>query len=485
VLAVLAPTALAYLHRRCALVLQQEALGTSTSVSLLRACAYHWYQAGDAEQAYALTLKCADHLLELGLASDAERAYESALGFSSSPLNQIKVLDRIVQSNRMAKNWKGQLRAIARIRVSQNSKCGAVHDELELIELEALGQIEVDLAKVLVRTVACVSDGALPPSHRVAVAGVAAKVASGIPDLDTLNQVYTVVRPLLDSAEVARRDRLQVEVVYHTMCGDLTRAVRFAKERVVLEKEVGTVSTLVNALTDLAYVLRRTGPREEMFAALRQGYDTSLQSNLYASARACAQRIASLLEDEELEGSAEWMRLSAECFDSSEIYACFSYNADAARIALREKRLGEARSLLETGFDWEWLRHRRYWMAAVIGLRIRLLVAEGAPATTVKPEVAKLFELYPTIAGLGRQDYEICALEQGLDYVGERETARKCLIDYAGSRRRDLTPLSGELAKTLNRYGLAMAAESSALYRVSAAEVVSRSNDLVAAGYSN
>jgi hypothetical protein len=436
-------------------VLEQEALGCSTSVSLLRACAFLWYQAGDAEQAYTLTLKCADHLLELGLASDAERAFESALGFSSSPLKQIEVLNRIVQSNRMAKNWKGQLRAIARIRVSQNSNAATAHDDLELIELEALGKTEIDLGKVLVRTVACVRDSSLSPSHRVAVACVAAKLASGIPDLDTLKQVYAIVHPLLGSAEVVRRDRLEIEVVYQTMCGDLTQAVPFARERVVLEKEAGTVSSLVNALTDLGYVLRRTGPREEMFAALRQGYDIALHSKLYASARACAQRIASLLEDEGLEGSGEWMKLSAECLDSSEVYAGFSFNADAVRIALREGRLRDARDLLESGFDWEWLRHRRIWLAAVIGLRIRLLVAERGPAPLLKLDVEKMLELYPTIAGLGRQDYEIGALEQGLAYLGDRDTARRYLVDYTSGRRRDLTPLSTELARVTKSYGLA------------------------------
>jgi DNA-binding SARP family transcriptional activator len=459
----LAPGSLAYLHRRCALILEREALGTSTSISLLRACAFHSYQAGDHEKAYSLALKCADHLLELGLASDAERAFESALGFSNSQEKHLEVLTRIVQAMRMARDWKGQLYTIGRIRAIQNSNTTIYHDDLELIELEALGKTVIDLATLLERTVGCVRDSRLSPSHRVSVAGIAAKLASGIPDLDTLEDIYHTVHPLLESADVHRRDRLQLEVVYHTMCGDLKQAVSFAKERVVVEREAGTVSTLVNSLTDLAYVLRRTGPEEEMFDALRQGYDTALHWKHYASARACAQRIASLLEDEEIEGSVEWMRLSAECFDATEVYASFSYNADAARIALREGRLTEARSLLETGFDWEWLSHRRIWLAAVTGLRIRLLVAEAAVPAAVAPPVTKMLELYPTIAALGRQDYEIGALEKGLSYLGEKATARECLIDYVCRRRRDLTPLSIELSGILQRYGLT--AQSSALLR--------------------
>jgi hypothetical protein len=239
------------------------------------------------------------------------------------------------------------------------------------------------------------------------------------------------------------------------MCGDLTQAVTFAKERLRVERETGTVSTLVNAMTDLAYVLRRTGPTGEMFDALRQGYDTALQWNQHASARECAQRIASLLEDEELEGSAEWMRLSEECSENSEVYASFSHNADAIRIALREQRLADARSLLETGFEWEWLSHRRGWLAAVTGLRIRLLIAEGAPPTDLEPHVAKMLELYPMIGGLGRQDYEIAALEKGLAYIGDQATARKCLVDYISARRRDLVPLSSELTRIVKIYGLA------------------------------
>jgi hypothetical protein len=300
----LAPASLAFLHRRCGLVLEREVLGPSTSIALMRACAFHWHQSGDSERAYNLAIKCADHLLEIGLADDAATAFEGALGFCHAVDQRLEVLGRIIQANRMARNYPALLSAIARFRALQDSGApGSHHDDIEVTEFEARRTTDTELGVVFARTLACVFDASLPVAHRVNVASVSVKLASTIADLSELEHVYEVISPLLVDATVGVRLRLQMNVIYHTMCGDLRKGVDFAKERVAFERREGTPITLVNAITDLAFVLRCAGPVEEMFEALREGYDTAIEHKHFAAARECAEPHASKPEDEAPPGS--------------------------------------------------------------------------------------------------------------------------------------------------------------------------------------
>ncbi|HJQ54552.1 MAG TPA: AAA family ATPase [Gemmatimonadaceae bacterium] len=457
VLSTLTASALAYLHRRCALILEREAVGASASVSLVRACTFHWHRSGESERAYGLALKCANHLLELGLAVDAELAFESALRFTGSPANRLEVLRRVVQANRMAHNQPGVLRTIARIRAMQSPGGASHHDELEILEFDALKTTEKNLEKLFARTLDCVRDASLSSAHRVEAAGVAAKLASGLPELGELAKMYRVVRPLLQDATVPARSILHLQVIYETMCGDLRRAAKIAKQRLQLERREGTVSSILAAMGDLAFVLSRSGPNEEMFVVLRDAYATAVRHNHYAAARQYAERIGSLIEDNQGPDASEWMRLAAECKgDRPELRTSFSFNADSVRIALREGRLEDARHLLDTGFDWEWLGQRRIWMVVATGLAIRLLIAERAPKNEVEREVTRMLALTAFTAILGRQDYEIVGLVQGLVYIDRRATAERVLEEYLGRQRRDLTPLTKELSSIVDTWGIAV-----------------------------
>jgi DNA-binding SARP family transcriptional activator len=462
VLQTLAPTSRAFLHRRCGIVLEREVLGPSISIALMRACAFHWYRSGSSERAYSLAIKCANHLLEIGLAAEATAAFEGALGFCSTPKAQAEVLRRIIESNRLAGDKTALVAGIKRLRLLEEfATANAHHDDLEVLEFETLRTTELRLCPVLGRTRACVFDASLPPAHRVKVAVAAVKIATSLADLDEIERVYGAVAALLSDSTVEVSARLQIQVIYHTMCGDLNKALLYARERVAVERTRGLTVPLANAMTDLGFVLRRTGPREEQLSVMREGYETAMLHNHYFEARDCAQKIASMLEDDELPGSAEWTQRAVENGQfTRDVHGSFSYNADCTRTALRENRLDDARKLLRDGFDWEWLTERRMWLAVAVGLRIRLLIAEKASVSETIPEVHRLSNLYETIARLGRQDYEIAALVQGFVYVGDLTQAKRYLEDFLQHTRRDFTPLVPELKALALQFGMAIGQEA-------------------------
>ena len=421
----LAPASLAFLHRRCGIALEPELLGSTISTSLLRACAFHWHHSGDSGRAYGLAVKCANHLLEIGLVLDAAKAFEGALGFCSTVESQLNVLGRIVHALRVARDWPALLPHIARIRALQDLGVPKEHhDELEIIEFEARRTTEIAITPLLSRTLTCVNDPCLPPSHRVRVACDAFKLATVLPNLKELQRAYVAIKPLLTDCTVDFRSRLQVEVVYNAMCGDLPEAVRFAKERIALERVEGGPILLANALSDLAFVLRRAGPYDEIGPALQEAYDTAIQHKFFAAARDYAERMLAFLVDTRRGGVETWLQRANDSHgDGLSVRASFSVNAYLVRIALLENRIDEAQRILQHAFDWEWVRHRKGWLAAATALRVRVHIALRTSIADIRPTVDELRQLYAETATLGGQDYEIAALCAGLLYIGERTTA--------------------------------------------------------------
>lgn len=479
VLKTLAPASLAFLHRRCGVVLEREVLGDAISISLMRACAFHWYQAGDSDRAFGLAIKCANYLLEIGLAADAAVAFEGALGFSVSESREVEVWSRIIHAKSMAGDRPGLLTAIRRLRALEESRGKTTHhDDIEVLEFETLRTTERDLQAISARTDMCVFDRSVPPPHRVKVAVAAVKIASALADMGKIERIYREIEPLLTQPSVDTSARLQIQVIYHTMCGNLLGGLAFARQRVAYERAQGLTLPLLNAMTDLAFVLRRTGPQEEQLSILREAYELGIEHNHYFMARDCAQKIGSLmLENEQLLDSREWVERALEkgAF-ANEIHGSFSFNADSARTALCENRLEDARRLLDQGFDWEWLRERPMWLAVAVGLRIRLSIIEKANASVVAADVESLRALYESIARLGRQDYEIGALVLGLLYVGEHHQAKRYLEDYVRVRR-DITQLPSEIVSIADELRINPAQKTSS---PTSRYVAERSNSLAA-----
>jgi len=316
------------------------------------------------------------------------------------------------------------------------------------MELDALRMTEIGVAPLLSRTLTCVYDASLPAPHRIRVASVALKLASSLPDLEELQRIYVAIQPLLSERIVDQRARLEVEVIFSAMCGDLREGLRFARERVAFERAEGTPSLLITALGDLASVLGRTGFEEEVAGVLREGYEIALHHKLFVASRNFAGKLAAFLVNTGGLGATEWMQRANEYHgESSEVQAAISRNAYLARIALVENRLGDARRILEQDLDWEWLQDRRGWLAASIALLIRVQIAEGAASTEIGFNVGQLRQLYAVTATLGGQDYEVAALCAGLLYLKDDEAAETYLTDYLSHKRRDLSRYSKELTE--------------------------------------
>jgi DNA-binding SARP family transcriptional activator len=443
----LAPLSATLLHRRCAIALEQEVMGLTVSIALLRSCAFHWSHAGDADRAYSLAMKCANHLLEIGLAADAAAAFEGALTYCPSIEKRLDLMERIVNTLVFAREWARVLIAIAETRRLRASNGFSVtHDNLEAVEFEALRRTAFDVHAVFARTLRCVYDESLQPEHRVEAAAHALKVGFSIANMDEMPRVYNSVRKLLTDPSVDSRTRLQVELVYNTICGDLNAAVRQAKWNVRIARGRPVPSHLIGALGDLSMVLRRTGPVEQVRDALLEAYEIAVHSKIHRAVTDMTVRIADLYLDMNWPEASEWV--DRACLangvapDPHLNVALYGYRA---KIAMLESRFADADEIMRQSGGDKWLPPWRGWHAAHIAIEIKVKIGLSAPAEVVAPYVQELADLFEVTSTLGGQDYEVAALYLGLSYLGRKRHAESFVIRYLDHARRDITPLREEL----------------------------------------
>lgn len=440
----LPPLSTSFLHQRCAVVLGQELSGPSISTSILRACAFHWNRSGDSERAFSAAIKCADHLLEIGLAADAAAAFEAATSYCRTVEAQLDTLRRTIQALRQAREWTRLLETIGKARALSAGPV-TVHDDLELIEFDALRRMIKPIAEVFSRTLVCVYDSSLSPGHRVAAAEQALKLATARADFCEMPRIYDAVRGLLHSDDVDWRARAAVELVYNTMCGDLDKARAQARENVAFERAHGSPTLLLFALGDLSFVLRRTGPIEEIMTTLCEAYAIAVRHKLPLAAQDMAARIAGFCLDRDQSEAAEWLERGIAINTTNPDPQILSTLSDyKARMAVDENRLSDAQSLMAGKADLEWLKDRRGWHAASVAIIVRLMISQRAGAAQLAPYVETLESLYEFTATVGGQDYEVASLYFGLRYLDKDSEAESYAIEYIENRRRDKLPLPVE-----------------------------------------
>ena len=442
----LSPASTAFLHRRCGVVLESDVLGPSSSISLLRACAFHWQQAGDATRAYELSIKCANYLLEVGLGADATAALESVLAFCATSEQQIKVLEHIVNAHRMSRDSISLLNTIERVRGLQGLDSALQnHDDLEITEFEARRVSDSAIKPLFDRTLDCTYNKGLNPSHRVSVAVVALKLATALADLDEIERIYLEVCGFLGDESIDPRTRIQVQVIYHTMVGNLRNAVQFAKERISMERQVGNWVQVATAIADLVYVLRLAGPFEEIPGLLEEAYALAVSRKLFGAARDYAARLCAVLVELRRPDALLWLQRAKESHgETAQLQIAFTAAVSTARLALVEGQISEAAGLLNA-LPWEWLADRHGSRMAAIAVRARIRMGMNAYEAELLKDIDEMQALYPRVSRIGGQDYEVSSLCLSLMYVGRASDARKYLTDYVSSKRREIVPVSRDL----------------------------------------
>lgn len=270
----LARPAQAFLHRRVATVLQEQ-ISSDDSSALLWDCAQHWQLAGDSSKALRLARSCGFHLLDLGLPDAAADAFEKALSFCSAPCETYDVLRAQAQSYGQSNSWSALLRT-ERLTRSLAAQLGLPgknsHDDLELVAIRAEWKTDHD-EEALRRLLVCLeADGAVP-DHRVKAATMALMLQDVTCRHDEMPRTFAVVEGFAEEAGVSKVATLEAELVYHTLCGSLGRAVSAAENLLNIKRSKEDQGDVFRHLLNASVTYRTAGLFDQSIACLREAVE--------------------------------------------------------------------------------------------------------------------------------------------------------------------------------------------------------------------
>ncbi|HKG97215.1 MAG TPA: AAA family ATPase, partial [Pyrinomonadaceae bacterium] len=193
----LAPVSRAFIHRRSGEILEREFAEQTMPTTLLWACATHFHLAGDRERARTLSISCAEHLLEVGLAHDACAAFQRSLEYCFTDDQRLTLLPRLAFAFQLDGEWQNCQRVLRKCieLTTKGARADNSRHEFELLLLEARYQSTYDYDALLPEIMACVESEHAAPSHRVRAAVLALKLATDFGTSATLDAIYRQISP--------------------------------------------------------------------------------------------------------------------------------------------------------------------------------------------------------------------------------------------------------------------------------------------------
>jgi tetratricopeptide (TPR) repeat protein len=449
----LAKTPLAFLHRRAGTVLQQETQGAGTPTSLLWACALHWRQAGDRERSFSAARACAEHLLEVGLPLDSAHAFERTLEYCLTDEQRLTILSRLAFARQMHGDWEKAKEVLQRFRkmratISPNAN---KHDEVEFALFDATWRASLETPVLLKDLLECANSTEASAAHRVACGLLALKVASHLNELPIMKEVYRTIVPLTDFLRDNASVRPEIDMVFHSACGDIGKLIFATKEFLEAIRNETNPLTFSRGVVNAAAAYRIAGEKTEAETLLREGLDYALAHGLSNRAIfACYSLVRFYLAAGDTPRAREALDRSEVLADFGEdIHLISDRNYLQARVALEEGNIEAASShyaltLAETNLDQSVNRR-----SSVGALGIMVGISKGLPIELLRPLVADLESMHMLNRASGWQDFEAQALVAGLRACGEPDKGLRLLTEYATTYRRERWPLPRQLNEWL------------------------------------
>ena len=435
---------LAFLHGRSADVLEREIAHATMPTTVLWACARHRHHAGERQQALSLSMACAEHLVDLGLAEAAAAAFQKSLDYCATDGQRLNVLPRLAFCYQLNGEWersKEVLRSCIRL-AGKVDPLSNGHNDFELLLFTARHQSALDFSSLLADIIPCVESPDASPPHRVHAAILALKIATDMGPAEALDSIYAHVEPFLHSDEVSETARLEVETIYRTTRGHeiipLQDLQRFAESA----RQTGGELAYSNALLTASAACRMSARYEEGLAFVAQAFEQEranksearlsrllvVELRLHVAAGAFAAAESTL------------DRLMGCSISADDDFAQSELQSFRARIALEKGDVAKASAVFaEVQTIPRTYSPRRRANSLALKLRIRL--HEGATEEELRSLVLELESEHLRVRGFGGHDFEAHALYLGLCAIGESERGLRLVLEYLDNHRGSDWPL--------------------------------------------
>jgi hypothetical protein len=351
--------------------------------------------------------------------------------------------------------WSRVTAAIAARNAIAGANGSSGHDEVELLEIEALWRTGQDPAPLLRRAISAMQSPGESIRYRLAMGVVALILADNLCDAAAADTaIETLKKVPFKPQDADLRDQVRVaHIIYHSSYGDLSVATATARELLSDPSADPGVSTRLGHIIRASVPLRRHGDWEEVVPLLCDGFEVAERHGLVSAACSIADILATTyfaMEDRR-SAHAWYGRARALSQEQEGVAAIQSVALLGARLALADGDVAAAKHLLPASFD-DAVRDpnlRRRNEALALQLEIALLEFDPVRANRV---AAALMPSYLTARPHGGQDYPTAVLVRYLQQARSASAAAKLLREYLGVYRRDECSVPSYLLAPLGSY---------------------------------
>jgi hypothetical protein len=433
-----------YLHRRAGEVLENGFDDRPQKASLVWACAAHWKNAGERDRAFLLAKRCADHLLDVGLPSEAIEALRSAKPFCRTNSDSIEVLDLEIQVLEIARRWPEVKQAIGELRHLQG--ISHAHDDYELKYLSAVWRSSGDYTDPLNAARCCVNCEEALPKHRVEAAIMGLKMASDQCDRSVIDEIYGAAQSVLLCDGVDDLHRFELNMVYHCTRGDVEEASRMALQFAASARDSADSMVFFKAARNAVCPLRLNGRYKDAKTLLVEAINLAVGKRSFAFARYLTQELVRLhlVENNFAEARKQLDRFADFEFPDADLHSRADHADLEARLCLEEGNLEGAQK------NCEFLLASSANLAAsrrvtTLATAVRVQASLGDDRCALESFVRELESLHLEQRTAGFQDYETVGLFVGLSAIGEASRGTELLKSYVTTYRRDRSPIPPSL----------------------------------------
>jgi len=265
------------------------------------------------------------------------------------------------------------------------------------------------------------------------------KIAASENQIDAMEELYLTMVPLLENPRIPAATRLEVDMIYHSTCGDVRRAERAADQLLVVGGNEPDPRMRARALLNVAHAYRVAGRVDDAEAVLLELIDYSVAHGHLNKASFAFLGLARvyLAAGDLPRTRAALQKLEALTGDEQDHLVTGDRLYMFTRLALDEGNIEEAAEKYAMLAAQTSVNDGVNWQAAALAVGIRIGIAQHASTEMLGRTVAQLEAAHLQNRGWGSVDFEAHALALGLRYCGELEKGRLLFADYVTMYRRE------------------------------------------------
>jgi DNA-binding SARP family transcriptional activator len=440
------------MHQHAALALER-ALTQELSPSLAWSCAEHWSRAGALERGARLVIKCARQSIEIGRPGEAQELLRRAKTLPLAPDAQIAVFTESLYANRAADCWHDAREDFTELRslYQAQSRGSAVHDDTELVGMEAEWLGGADMESIVGEVLECCAAAESAADHRLAAARLGLILTANLGDAETARRIFSLVAPDLDNDRLDLAYRKACRLIFEGSFGEWEIARRTLEELLCAANKVPP-RRRAELLVFAAHAYERLGIVDRVAEVALHAYRLAQASAYGTMACAAARKLAwHYLDIENRREAWRWHDIARSWITRGQFssFAGDVYGLEA-ELLLGDAEFTKAEEALERATRaWSKTVHSR-WKSGHLATRCAIWFARGE-REKVNASISKYRELVLSIADEAGNDMIAARYFQLLFDLGYHKEVADDLEAYLAKRRLRGLPNSSGLAALLDR----------------------------------